>query len=110
MPAEVLENIKLLANELQKIRDYFDASVSIISGYRSPEYNDHEMKPRGAKYSQHKLGKAADIVVRDFTPDQVADQIERMINEGILKQGGLGRYNTFTHYDIRGEKARWDKR
>jgi len=25
-----------------------------------------------------------------------------------MKEGGLGLYNTFVHYDIRGTKARWD--
>ena len=27
-----------------------------------------------------------------------------------IEEGGLGRYNTFTHYDRRGNKARWDNR
>ena len=36
------------------------------------------------------------------------DLIESLINEGELLQGGLGKYNNFTHYDIRKNKARWD--
>ena len=27
---------------------------------------------------------------------------------GKMKQGGLGLYDTFVHYDVRGTKARWD--
>jgi len=38
----------------------------------------------------------------------VADAIEFLINTGMLKEGGVGRYNTFTHYDIRGTRARWN--
>ena len=33
--------------------------------------------------------------------------IEELINEGLILQGGLGDYPTFTHYDIRKTKARW---
>ena len=35
-------------------------------------------------------------------PDEVADACEKF--------DGLGRYDTFTHIDSRGSKARWDKR
>jgi len=27
-----------------------------------------------------------------------------------MKQGGLGLYDSFVHYDVRGVKARWDFR
>jgi predicted oxidoreductase len=53
------------------------------------------------------LGKAADIVVKFKTPDEVANAIKYLISEGKMKQGGLSAYDTFTHYDIRGYKARW---
>jgi hypothetical protein len=26
-----------------------------------------------------------------------------------MKEGGLGLYNSWVHYDIRGKKIRWDK-
>jgi hypothetical protein len=45
-----------------------------------------------------------------MTPDEVADTIELLIAEGKMEQGGLGRYDTFTHFDVRGSKARWDER
>ena len=54
---------------------------------------------------------AADITVQDYTPDQVADFIESLMNYGVIDQGGLGKYNTFTHIDLRSSgKARWDNR
>ena len=106
MPQEVLNNIQKLANQLQIIRNKVGVPIKINSGYRSPDYNDNVVK--GAKNSQHKLGKAADIVIEGYTPDDVADLIEELIESGDILQGGLGRYNTFTHYDIRKGKARWN--
>jgi hypothetical protein len=46
--------------------------------------------------------------VKGMTPKQVLLVIERLIKEGKMMQGGIGVYNTFTHYDIRGTKARWN--
>jgi hypothetical protein len=45
--------------------------------------------------------------VKGHTPKQVADAIEFLINQGKMREGGLKAYGTFTHYDIRGTKARW---
>jgi uncharacterized protein YcbK (DUF882 family) len=53
------------------------------------------------------VAKAADIKVKDLTPDQVRDTILQLIDSGKMMQGGVGRYLTFTHYDVRGRKARW---
>lgn len=106
MPIEVQLNIAELAVQLEIIRSHFNAPVKINSAYRSPEYN--ATIPGSSKNSQHVLGKAADIVVEGYTPDEVADAIEFLIDSGMIKQGGLGRYNSFTHYDIRGERARWN--
>ncbi|MGV4419604.1 hypothetical protein ACQ1QE_10610 [Ornithobacterium rhinotracheale] len=52
-------------------------------------------------------GKAADIRVDGVTPERLASIIERLIYNGKMKQGGLGIYPTFVHYDIRGTKTRW---
>lgn len=107
MPQSVIQNVKALAEQLQIIRDYFSKPITINSGYRSQTYN---RKIGGAKRSQHLTGRAADITVKGIAPDVVADQIEKLIASGDVLQGGLGRYKTFTHYDIRGTKARWDLR
>ncbi|MDO4782631.1 MAG: D-Ala-D-Ala carboxypeptidase family metallohydrolase [Capnocytophaga felis] len=105
MPSEALENVKLLAKELQVLRDFVGKNIVINSGYRSPSYNK---RVGGAPKSQHLLGKAADITITGMTPKQVAQAIEKLIAQGKMKQGGIGIYKTFTHYDIRGVKARWD--
>lgn len=107
IPFKISENLQKLADNLQVLRDHFDAPITVNSGYRSPAHNK---KVGGASRSQHLLGKAADIVVEGVSPDDVADAIELLIEQGKISQGGLGRYNSFTHYDIRGTKARWDFR
>jgi uncharacterized protein YcbK (DUF882 family) len=104
MPNAVMINIIELAKNLQVLRDYLNTSITVNSGYRSPKYN---AKIGGVKNSQHVLGKASDLMVKGFTPRQVADAIEKLIKEGKMKQGGIGIYPTFTHYDIRNTKARW---
>ena len=105
MPQIVLDNIGKLATNLQTIRDFFNASITINSGYRSPEHNK---SVGGAKHSQHLLGTASDIVVSGYTRKEVADAIEGLIRIGAISDGGLGRYGTFTHYDIRDTHARWN--
>ena len=104
IPNDVLPNIIELAKNLQFLRDYLGKSITINSGYRSPKYN---AKIGGVKNSQHVKGKAADIVVKGMTPKEVALVIEGLIEKGKMKQGGIGIYPNFTHYDIRGIKARW---
>jgi uncharacterized protein YcbK (DUF882 family) len=100
-------NLQRLAENLQVLRDHVGKSVIINIAYR-PVWYEIDMGRSGT--SQHCLGKAADIVVSGMTPDEVVDTIEKLIAEGKMSEGGLGRYNSFTHYDVRGTKARWDNR
>lgn len=104
MPADVKENIKKVAQNLEVIRSYFNLPIKVNSGYRSPEHNT---KVGGAKFSQHVKGNAADIVIKGKTPREVQAGIEYLIKAGKISQGGIGNYPNFTHYDIRGTKARW---
>lgn len=107
MPYEVLVNIKNLASELQIIRDRSCESIRINSGYRCPSHN---RSIGGVSNSQHILGKAADIVISNIKPDLVAEMVEDMLGDEELFPfyiGGIGRYETFTHLDIRPDKARW---
>ena len=104
MPPEVLENVKLLAFELQKLRDSIGQSIRVNSGYRSP---NHNANIGGSPKSQHLLGKAADIYVKGMSIGYLHETIEHLIEEEILNIKGLGRYNNFIHIDIREKKARW---
>ena len=107
MPKEVLNNVQKLANQLQIIRNKVNVPITINSAYRCPKHNSII---NGAKSSQHLQAKASDIVIEGYSNDDVADLIEELISSGDILQGGLGRYNSFTHYDIRKTKARWDFR
>jgi uncharacterized protein YcbK (DUF882 family) len=104
MPANVRANIIELAKNLQVLRDEVNRPISITSGYRSPEHN---AKVKGAKNSQHVQGTAVDLKVQGLTPKEVAPIIEKLIKDGKMKQGGIGIYPSWVHYDIRGTKARW---
>ena len=105
IPLDVFNNILELSEQMQKIRDLVGESITVNSGYRSPDYNK---KIGGASKSQHLLGKACDFTVKGLTPYQVADQLEDLMQGGSIINGGLGEYDTFTHYDIRTKPARWD--
>jgi uncharacterized protein YcbK (DUF882 family) len=104
IPNNVLPNIIQLAKNLQVLRDAVGKSITITSGYRSPQHNK---KIGGAKDSQHVKGLAADIKVAGMTPKEVALVIEGLIESGKMRQGGIGIYPSWVHYDIRGTKARW---
>ena len=104
VPNEYLTNVIELAKNLQVLRDYIGKPIIINSAYRSPKHN---AKVGGAKNSQHLLAKASDLKVSGITPKELANTIEKLIEAGKMKQGGIGVYKTFTHYDIRGAKARW---
>ena len=105
VPDKFLLNVKEVAENLQALRDYLEVEVSITgSGYRTPAHNK---KVGGAKFSQHLTASAADINAVGYEPKQLAEVIELLILKGKMKQGGLGIYPNFVHYDIRGTKARW---
>lgn len=104
MPPEVFKNVVLVAKNLQVLRDFVGQPIKVNSGYRSPAHNK---SIGGASKSQHVKGKAADIVIKGHKPEVVAEIIIELIKDGKMSQGGIGVYNTFTHYDIRGTAARW---
>lgn len=108
-PDNVIVNLQLLAEQLQVLRDFVGKPITISSGYRSPNYNDNVIK--GAKNSQHKLGHAADIRVEGVRASEIHGIISELIKDGRMKEGGLGRYSSFTHYDLgfNGKKRRWYK-
>jgi uncharacterized protein YcbK (DUF882 family) len=95
---ETLVDLEHVAR-LQQLREDLGSPITITSAYRCPEHN---AAVGGSSRSQHKEGTATDIVVSGMSPDEVADACEHF--------DGLGRYDTFTHIDSRGAKARWDKR
>ena len=93
-----------LIEGLQKLRDIMQAPVHVNSACRCREHN---ASVGGAPKSQHLLGKAADIRVDGYTPEEVHDFAELLPEFG---NSGIIIYNTFTHVDVRNGKYREDKR
>lgn len=74
--SQVLGNIKaLVLNVLDPLRARTGLPIIITSGYRSQRVNE---LVGGSKTSQHLLGKAADIHVQGYTPQQM-DMVYRTI-------------------------------
>ena len=89
-----------LLRYLELLRAEYDSPVIINSGYRCPTHNRNV---GGATHSRHLEGDAADVVVRGVDPTNVY----AFLNEEVGDAGGVGRYNSFTHVDVRGYRARW---
>lgn len=114
VPLEFIPNVQELANNLQVLRDHLSnkyapakpngVRLSLISGYRTTDYNT---KVGGSPKSQHKKAKAGDLVSELLTPKKLGAEIKMLIKLGKMKQGGVGIYPSFVHYDTRGTEARW---
>lgn len=85
---------------LEHVRKHFDVPVVITSGQRCPTHN---RKVGGASQSQHLYGTAADIRLAGVAPADVATWLEA----NYPGRYGIGRYNNFTHIDVRPGPARW---
>ena len=109
VPAHLMDNVKLLARNLQILRDFdMDGKpITINSGYRTPEYN---RSVGGVDDSYHTKAMAADISVANTSPEEVYCAIEGLISDGWMRDGGLGYYGNsgHIHYDI-GIPRRWTK-
>lgn len=90
-----------LVSVLQKIRTHFGKAVTITSAYRTPTKNE---AVGGTFCSMHLYGKAADIKVNGVSPERVAAYAEKLLPN----KGGIGKYQTFTHIDIRENSSRWN--
>lgn len=89
-----------LLQVLEDVREFFNSPVTVNSGHRCEKYNE---AVGGKENSKHLLGQAADIVVRGVHPHTVYNFLDRTYHS----KYGLGRYDTFTHIDVRSQKARW---
>ena len=83
---------------LQQIREHFGKPVTVSSAYRCATHNK---SVGGAAGSYHLYGQAADIIVKDTSPADVAKYAESI---GVK---GIGLYETFVHIDTRDNKSFW---
>lgn len=91
---------KELVQMLEHVREHFGVPIHINSAFRC---KTHNKSVGGAAHSRHIFGDAADIVVAGVPASEVYDFADKLIDQS----GGVGRYPTFTHIDVRGFYARW---
>jgi len=103
VPDKLLPNVQALAMQLQIIREELGEGLTILSGYRTAAWN---IRVGGKPKSMHLEAKAADLTAKNYTPKQLHKAILKLIKEGRIKDGGLGLYPGFVHYDI-GHARRW---
>jgi hypothetical protein len=96
---KAFEQLQIIGNEASKIGL---TGLTINSHYRSPVYN---CQVGGVPNSMHKTGGAIDIGTTN--PKKLYNLITSLISQGKISQGGVGLYDSFVHYDIRGTSARW---
>lgn len=130
LSTSLLDKLELTVQELERqglpVRD-----VGIISGFRTPWYNEHGGNTEGrASLSRHMYGDAMDIYI-DSDGDQAMDDLSRdgrvdvddarvlaAAADAVEKAhpelvGGIGVYRPtgahrgFVHVDTRGYRARW---
>ena len=104
VPDCYFSNMKELAENLQVLRDSLNLPINIRSAYRTVEYN----KKIGGVDTSHQLtSSAADIRVLGLSPRVIGLRIKNLIREGKMKDGGLGIYPSFVHYDTKDVGDRW---
>ena len=87
---------------LEKLR-MFVGPMRILSGFRCSRHNEMS---GGKPGSFHLTGKAVDVAAH-CKPSYLALQAEQIME---FRNGGVGRYFSFSHLDIRGYRARWEKK
>ncbi len=100
--ADLIEQkIIATAEYMDKVRRVLgDRPLRINSWYRPPHIN---RQVGGSLYSRHQFGDAVDFVSDYFSPAK----IYRLLDNWHGDLGGLGRYYSFSHLDLRGKGARW---
>ena len=89
-----------LLTVLEDLRERFDRPVTINSGCRCEKHNE---SINGGKRSQHLIGRAADVVVKNVDTAVVY----RYLREKHPGKFGIGGYPKWVHIDTRAKRARW---
>ena len=102
---KLFQAVEIIGNEATKQ----GLTLNINSHYRGPVKN---CQVGGVKNSMHMVGGAIDLGTTN--PKKLNQIILGLISKGKIPEGGVGTYNSFIHYDIRGKKPdgkvyRWYK-
>jgi hypothetical protein len=131
LSTRLLDKLELTIQELER-SGHSVSNVGVISGFRTPSYNEAGGNPRGrAALSRHMYGDAMDIYIdndRDGRMDDLngdgridqrdarvlANAADRVESRHPSLVGGIGVYQPragahsgFVHIDTRGYRARW---
>ena len=89
-----------LATAFEQVRSAIGHKpIVVLSAYRTESYN---AKVGGAKFSQHKEGRALDLRPPvGMTVTEFYRVVRGLANEPTSKIRGLGLYRTFLHMDVR---------
>ena len=99
-PRSLWPSLLAVVRVADEARHRLGKAVKINSAYRSPAYN---RAISGASKSIHVLGGALDLSGSPATLHKILTQLRK---EGFFK-GGIGKYRTFVHVDVRGKNADW---
>lgn len=102
VPGHLKENLILLCKQLEKIRLY-TGPIIINSGVRC---KIHNKKVGGVSNSQHLVGRAADIRVKNMYIEDLYNKIQELRKQEVIKIGYIQLYKKqkFIHIDVRGIK------
>jgi lysozyme len=102
-PPDLWEDAIPLFHLVDKLRTACGSRIAITSAYRSPAYN---RAIGGAGESWHTRFQAADLIPLDISVAQLWQAAISFRADGHFR-GGIGRYRTFVHVDVRGRNANW---
>ncbi len=106
VPLEFLPNAIEVALELETLREALgNVPIKVNSWYRTVQYNK---KVGGSPKSQHLSASAVDITAAGVSVAELHKTILALIHEGRMKDGGVGLYPSFVHYDIGPAGRRWN--
>jgi hypothetical protein len=131
LDAKLVDKLELVIDDLVS-RGYDVRHLSVMSGFRTPQYNRKGVGRGRADASRHQYGDAADVFVDndrngrmdDVNRDGRVDTRDARIVLGAVDRveaqhpdlvGGAGVYaatrahGPFTHIDARGTRARWGR-
>jgi hypothetical protein len=99
-PRSLWPSLLAVTKVADEARHRLGRPLRISSAYRNAAYNK---AIGGASASIHMWGGALDL---SGSPVTLVGILEAMRKEGVFK-GGIGRYKTFTHVDVRGKNTDW---